>query len=75
VLMPMSDHRCLRVPLPMIGRLGVGGHQDLPADGHETGIVAITEGERFPVSPAVGLLSIRLRADAAGCGARQAGAC
>ena len=36
----------------------VGGHQDLPADGHEAGIVAITERERFPVSPAVGLLPI-----------------
>jgi hypothetical protein len=22
VFMPMSDHRCLRVPLPMFGRLG-----------------------------------------------------
>ena len=30
----------------------------LPADGHETGVVAITERERFPVSPAVDLLPI-----------------
>jgi hypothetical protein len=38
----------------------VGGHQNqnLPVDGHEAGIVAITERQRFPVSPAVGLLPI-----------------
>ena len=67
----------------LAGARCVGGHQDLPADGHEAHLVAITERERFAVSPAVRLLPVpspwqatyrlRVRADAAGCGARQAG--